>query len=173
MRNLEKPSKIFKMAVNSNTSQNTVKNTRPEVWVPISKNKKNHFFPRVFFSKFITTRRVLINVHESSLERNCGATLDIHGLDFFFLKRYLPSLVKVDYEDNIISKTGQSMWGWHSYNERKYIVDKSIEGLEEETNVTLKNSRLFIKKIIKSNNKTNILNYDYTKVRNSHSQTYN
>ena len=43
----------------------------------------------------------------------------------------LPSLIQVYDEHNIISKTGQSMKGRHSYDESKYVINEGVKCLQQ------------------------------------------
>ena len=45
------------------------------------------------------------------------------------LEEYLPSLVEVDDESNVVSETGQTVGGWHHDNESKHIIDECVERL--------------------------------------------
>ena len=41
-----------------------------------------------------------------------------------------PSLVEVDKENDVVTKTGETMRERHVNNEGKYIIDEGVEGLQ-------------------------------------------
>lgn len=45
--------------------------------------------------------------------------------------KFLPSLIQIEEENNIISETGKSVSRWHGDDECKNVINESIEGLQK------------------------------------------
>ena len=82
----------------------------------------NFFILYLFWFLFSAFYRLLrFRLHLFLLPLFCGVKASglIYSVD--------PSLVKVDYEYDIVSEAGDSVHGWHRDDEREQIVDDRVQ----------------------------------------------
>lgn len=63
----------------------------------------------------------------------------MYGIKFKRISRiFLPSLIQIDYEHNVVTETSQTMQSRHFNDECKYIINKSIKCLKSDKDEYLK-----------------------------------